>query len=515
MTGITRVNRLDSQAPNTPMHIPAPPHVVRFSVFELDSSSGELRRHGLKVRLPHQSFQILQLLLQRPGEVVTRDELREVLWGQKTFVGFEVGLNNAIRKLREALDDCAERPLFVETLPRRGYRFIAPVSTAEPLSSLEPAGEQPVERVSDAPIQTAAAARSKWRAAVLVLVSVLLIAGVYGRGGLNAPPAVADTIDPQAHDKYLQGVAAMGAERMDGPIKAAAYFEQAIAIQPDFARAYAGLAQVRLQFLFGGPLSPREAIPKAEAAARKALELDDTNWRAHLVLSQILALYYWRWDEADKELQRAAESPQGSPETLSAGVSASLRRRGRFDEAIAATERARNLDPLSLNAQIALGGAYRAAGRYDEALEALRQAHQLSPGHTRVHFQLGVTLVVMGRFDDAVAELVIAAKRPAQAHNPRVEAYLGYAYAAAGRIGDARGVLQELEAHRRDQYVSWFGVALIHDALGEREPALAALQRAHQDHAVEFAQVDEYPPFKTIAGEPAFRAVMRAVGLPR
>ena len=133
--------------------------VAGISVFELDSSSGELRRHGLKVRLPHQSFQILQLLLQRPGEVVTRDELREVLWGPKTFVGFEVGLNNAIRKLREALDDCAERPLFVETLPRRGYRFIAPVqllTSAETEATVVPdvaipAVEQPEPRRGNRP----------------------------------------------------------------------------------------------------------------------------------------------------------------------------------------------------------------------------------------------------------------------------------------------------------------------------------------------------------------------------
>ena len=83
-------------------------HVFRFGIFELDTQSGELRRHGLKVRLPDQSFQILKTLIGRPGEVVTRDELRHVLWTAETFVDFEVGLNSAVRKLREALDDSAE-----------------------------------------------------------------------------------------------------------------------------------------------------------------------------------------------------------------------------------------------------------------------------------------------------------------------------------------------------------------------------------------------------------------------
>jgi DNA-binding winged helix-turn-helix (wHTH) protein len=110
--------------------MPSPASSVhRFGVFELDADSGELRRHGLKIRLPEQSFQILKLLLSRPGEVVTRDELQQVLWTSDTFVDFEAGLNSAVRKLRDALDDSAENARFVETLPRRGYRFIASVSS--------------------------------------------------------------------------------------------------------------------------------------------------------------------------------------------------------------------------------------------------------------------------------------------------------------------------------------------------------------------------------------------------
>ena len=107
------------------MNSPTPDaHVFRFGVFELDVRSGELRRHGLKIRLPDQSFQILRALLLRPGELVTRDELRQLLWTADTFVDFEVGLNSAVRKLREALDDSADNPRFVETVPRHGYRFV-------------------------------------------------------------------------------------------------------------------------------------------------------------------------------------------------------------------------------------------------------------------------------------------------------------------------------------------------------------------------------------------------------
>ena len=101
--------------------------VFRFGVFEVDLHTGELRRQGLRIRLPSQSFHVLRLLLERPGEMVSRQQLREELWLAETFVDFNHGVNAAVNRLREALGDSADSPRFVETLPRRGYRFIAPV----------------------------------------------------------------------------------------------------------------------------------------------------------------------------------------------------------------------------------------------------------------------------------------------------------------------------------------------------------------------------------------------------
>src|SRR6266513_3296247 len=105
---------------------------VRFAAFELDSRAGELRKQGAKVKLQEQPFQILQILLQRPGEVVTREELQQKIWPSDTFVDFDHGINNAIKRLREALGDTAETPCYVETLPRRGYRFIGKIEREAP-----------------------------------------------------------------------------------------------------------------------------------------------------------------------------------------------------------------------------------------------------------------------------------------------------------------------------------------------------------------------------------------------
>lgn len=111
---------------------------VHFGTFDLDLQSGELRKKGLKVRLPNQSFQILVRLLERPGEVVSREELRQALWTDDTFVDFEVGVSSAVKKLRDALGDSAQNSRFVETLPRRGYRFIAPVMLTHETTSSVP-----------------------------------------------------------------------------------------------------------------------------------------------------------------------------------------------------------------------------------------------------------------------------------------------------------------------------------------------------------------------------------------
>jgi Flp pilus assembly protein TadD len=162
---------------------------------------------------------------------------------------------------------------------------------------------------------------------------------------------------------------------------------------------------------------------------------------------------------------------------------------------------------------LGVAGVYRAAGDYDRAVATIRRALEIFPAQPRGHFQLGVTFMFMGRTNDAIGELETAIKS-SQGGNPRFEGYLGYAYAVAGRPVEARRILTALESRARQQYVSAFGLALIYDALGEKEPALAALERAAQDRAIEFAQMDQYPPFKTIASEPRFQAVMRLVGLP-
>jgi len=227
-------------------------------------------------------------------------------------------------------------------------------------------------------------------------------------------------------------------------------------------------------------------------------------------LGLILNLYYWKWEEGGRSLRRAATLSGGRTLPADAGLDA----RESFEEALATAKRRREMDPQSVNAQVAVGSVYRRAGHYERAIEEYRRAVAMSPNQPRLHFNLGITFIAMSKLADATRAFETA-KQLSPVHNTRFEAYLGYAYAAAGRTQEARAILAELETHRREGYVSSFGTALIHDALQEREPALAALQRAYEEHAVELALMNQYPPFQTIASDPRFQSIMKSVGLRR
>jgi TolB-like protein/DNA-binding winged helix-turn-helix (wHTH) protein/Flp pilus assembly protein TadD len=173
---------------------------LRFGVFELDLRAGELRKHGLRVRLQEQPFQVLAMLLERHGEVVTREELQKKLWPADTFVDFDHGLNKAINKVREALSDSAENPRFIETVARRGYRFLAEVQVADagPVRRSEHAAQPPAEReVSDRPALAAKVAIPKrveasraWMVSGFVLILLLALLATWKLPSLYRPPTV-------------------------------------------------------------------------------------------------------------------------------------------------------------------------------------------------------------------------------------------------------------------------------------------------------------------------------------
>jgi len=173
-------------------------HTARFGVFEADLRSGELRKNGVRIRLQDQPFQVLAMLLERPGEVVSRDDLRQKLWPADTFVDFDDGLNTAIKKLRDALGDSAESPRFIETLPKRGYRFIAPVNGTH------------ASEAAALPAVPAGASRAKRWIQVSLLVAVVLVGVGIGLNSMPKPAAAASALLP------IRSIAVLPLENLSG-----------------------------------------------------------------------------------------------------------------------------------------------------------------------------------------------------------------------------------------------------------------------------------------------------------
>ena len=437
--------------------IPATEEIVRFGLFELELKTGVLHKNGIRIRLHQQPLQVLALLLERSGEVVTRLELQQRLWSGDVFVDFDHGLNKSVQKLREALGDSADSSRYIETIPRVGYRFIAPVRRVSPPSAQQPSAS-PYFETAAAPALAAPAPDTEpgpnpssqrwilviagvsiavmltftaaiWLAhrrppagapihslAVLPLVNLSgdpaqeyfadgmtdelttmlaknstlqitsrtsvmqykgvrrplrevatalgvdgILEGSISRSGdkvhmtiqliqaptdthvwaesydrstndavslpLEAAQAIARRLNtavpqpapryvsPEAHDAYLHGRYLWYAGKDD----AKNYFEKATQLQPDYALGWSGLADYYGAAVNVGRLKPSESFAPFEAAARKAVELDDSLSEAHNSMAAVYLIVHWDWVRADQEAQRAI---QLDPRSAEAGTSA-------------------------------------------------------------------------------------------------------------------------------------------------------------------------------------------------
>lgn len=320
------------------------------------------------------------------------------------------------------------------------------------------------------------------------------------------------SIDPEANQLLYQGLVASSRQTYEGFCNAITYFEKAIAKQPDSAEAYSRISVSYIQFSFVGPLAPEEFMPKAEAAARKALELDEGFAEAHSVLGIILYRYDWNWSAAETELRRALDLNPNYAEGHRR-LAAFLIAAGRPEEALSEAQRAQELDPLSVQQLLNLAAALRAAGHYDQAVEEFRKALEMDPNRPRAHFYLGGTYIEKGDVDEGLSELETAVDL--SQGNPHFIAYLGYADAASGKRRKAQEILNKLDNLARQQYVSPFGIATIHMGLGEKEKALVWLEKAYLAHDSELVEITTDHRLDLLHSDPRFQDLVRRVGLAR
>ncbi|MCI0349240.1 MAG: tetratricopeptide repeat protein [Acidobacteriales bacterium] len=323
-----------------------------------------------------------------------------------------------------------------------------------------------------------------------------------GRSPAHRLPA-----NEKAYEAYLTGRYFWSKRGQANLAKAREYFQRAIEHDPGYAAAYAGLADSHHFFAFDSPTP--ETKRRAEEAARKALELDDTLAEAHVALAGILWNYYQRWAESEKELRRAIElDPQHAEAHRSLGMRLlSLRR---HEEAVTALQRARELNRLDPIINIEFATALIKVGRFDEAMELLNRIREMDPSLVRVYGPMGEIHARRGEWPQA-----IALWEQGVARSPRQDGlrWLGYAYAISGRRREALEILGKLEKLSQGKRVSPVDFAIVHLGLGDKEGALTVLEKGFEDHPGSGLALAG-PIYDLLHDEPRFQALLKKKNLP-
>lgn len=613
------------------------------------------------------------MLLEEPGEIVTRDQFRTRLWPADTFVDFEHGLNTAVRKLRATLGDSPESPRYIETLPRVGYRFIAPVEaigdqtsgqtvarvqslTASPLV-IRPGSQSELKPRRHAIIWIARSALAAvvvaamivalnvagtrdriwafvWRdsvrgvggsdkaqrsIAVLPLENLsgdreqdyfaegmtdelttdlaqteglrvisrtsamhykgtnktapqigrelgvdALIEGTVERVGdrvrirtqlidcatdrhlwgkiynrelkdslaleseaareiaeqiqgnvisaqLSSHSVSARPVNAEAYEAFLKGRYFWNKRTEEGFRNSVEYFQAAISKDPTYAQAYAGLADSYLLLGGYGFEDQKDVMPRAKAAALKALAIDDRLADAYTSLGLIAEQYEWNWAEAEQDFRSAIElNPNYSVahHWYGDGYLAAV---GKTDEAIAELRKAHELDPLSLVIATDLAKRLCFAGNYDEGIEQFRRILEIDPNYVLAHYYLSQAYELKGAYPEAIAE---AKKIKPPDDIPYEMGQLGHIYALVGRRHEALEIVHQLERISKQKHINPYYISNIYIALGEKDLVFLWLERAYQQHSSTMTGLKTDPVYSdAIRSDPRFNDLMRRVGL--
>ncbi len=319
------------------------------------------------------------------------------------------------------------------------------------------------------------------------------------------------TESAEAYRLYLQGRFFWNKRTADGLRRGIEYFRQAIEADPSYALAYVGLADAYDVLGFYTVLAPREAFPKAKAAALRALEIDPELAEARASLAYATHYFDWNWAGAEEEYQRAFALNANYPVTHLWHVNL-LATMGRFEEALAESRRAQDLDPLSLIFSLVQSWVYYYARRYDEAIAQIQKSLEMDPTFVVSHWYLGFCYERKGMEQEALSEVQEAVRL--SGGDPLYLAALGRVQATFGRTAEAEATLALLDEMGSTRYVSSYYVAAIPAALGDRDRAFARLEKAVEErsHGLTFLLVD--PGVDPLRSDPRFDDLLRRVGLP-
>ena len=291
--------------------------------------------------------------------------------------------------------------------------------------------------------------------------------------------------------------------------KAVEYFRKAIEKDPNYALAYAGITTADVMYTLANDIRPAEMMLEAKLAAMKSVELDEELPEAHVAVGKVALFYDWDWSEAEKHLLRAYDLDPNDSEGLLylAHLYSNL---AKHQQALELSERARKLDPLTINRAALEGQFLYYAGRYDDSINVLRQTIDLNPNHWLPWMFIARSYIEKGMFHDAIASCE-RAKQLGGGPSLELIALEGWSYAKLGDRDKARDALNQLEQLSANRYVPSYFPALIHNALGETDAALSLLEKglAARDVRMTFLKVD--PKWNNLHNEPRFTALLEAM----
>lgn len=617
---------------------------AQFGPYSLDLRSGELRKFGTKVKMGEQSFHILCLLLDAQGEMVTREELRTKLWPSDTFVDFDHGLNSAVQRLRDCLSDSAENPRWIETVPRRGYRFLGQVEWQEGNAAVPAAkgieGPQTAKAAPSNAPQAIEKKTSRWvvAAAIPALLAAALGVGYWMRTGsvkrqaarmirslavlplenLSGDPAQdyfadgmtdelttmlaknpslrvvsrtssmqykgakrslpeiarelgvdgvlegsverignrvhmtvqliyaptdahvwAETYDremkeaflipeelsktvakevkaatsgatrqryinPEAHDAYLRG-RYFWFEGNDA--RSQEYFEKAIQIQPDYAAAWAGLADSYGLRGVDDEAPAKDLTAPAEAAARKAIEFDESLPAAHHAMAAWYFFYAWDPARAEAESRRAIQLDPAIAEQhhLYSYILFALNRK---DEALQEQKRATDLDPFVRS--WALGHAYLQLRQFDAAISELRMRADAMPNEPLIRLRLSVAYWYKGMWKDSEQELEKFLQLSGYHESA---AAVHQAFEQGGEKAVAEWGVRDALMRFHKGHVSAFAIAGSYAFLGDRGNTLKFLELSYEQRYPWLILLQTEPVFDFVHSDPRYQALIKKIGL--
>jgi adenylate cyclase len=329
--------------------------------------------------------------------------------------------------------------------------------------------------------------------------------------GIRASGHVATTRNTEAYVDYLRGRQFWNMRSEEGLKKAIGFFEKALRSDPEYARAYTGLADSYATLALLEFMAPREAYPKSKEAVAQALALDPNLAEAHTSLGLIRFQYDWDWKGAEAEFTEAiAINPSYAP--AHHFFADYLKAMGRFDEALAEIQTAQDLDPLSLAINTGVGHVLYLSRQYDRAIEQYKKAVDLDPNFMATHVWFGRPYLEKGMYAEAISELETAVKLSGE--STLALAMLGHGLASAGRRDEALEILGKLKERARTRYVPSYWIAVVYNGFRDRDQTLAWMKKAFEERSSWLVWSNVEPRFGWLRTDPEFSALMKAMKFP-